>query len=238
MLFLFKMYLGVLGVFCIINWYFECLYVIQCHFLYIWTYLNNIFAIFWKYRKLKLSVYIYIYILELRARFARASFYPIPVQIPNLFDNWWVGSILSYILVIEAFCKMLWSLVQKTLVGAGRAMHSCRESVSAVICWRFVPSTTEQHEVPKPLDRYRCQQRASDRQNIIHAPQNRLVMPSGMFSWTTSPKNQLNISWLAGWRLAALAGWLAVGFCSSALYPLFPHHRKCGLEGVKIYKKH
>ena len=35
-------YFWVLGVFCIIYYYFECVYRIRCRFLYIWSYFNDI----------------------------------------------------------------------------------------------------------------------------------------------------------------------------------------------------
>ena len=44
----FEVYLGIVGVFCIIHCYFECVYRIRCHFLCIWRYLKNIFFRFLK----------------------------------------------------------------------------------------------------------------------------------------------------------------------------------------------
>ena len=39
----FEMYFRVVGVFCIINWFFKCVYRIRCIFLYIWRYFKDIF---------------------------------------------------------------------------------------------------------------------------------------------------------------------------------------------------
>ena len=46
-----QMHLDSVGAFCIINCYFECVYQILCHFLYIGRDVKDMFDIFWKKKK-------------------------------------------------------------------------------------------------------------------------------------------------------------------------------------------